>query len=63
MKNGGSGMLSILGVLSKKLNIWKEKYGVMKIGLFGSYNFKEQKESSDIDILVEFNNPNLTFDN
>lgn len=66
MKNGGRVMLSqqkILDVLSKNLNIWKEKYGVKKIGLFGSYNLEEQKESSDIDILVEFNIANLSFDN
>ena len=32
----------------------EEKYGVMKIGVFGSYVRGEQKEGSDIDILVEF---------
>lgn len=34
----------------KELN---EKYGVIKIGLFGSYARGEGKESGDIDIAVE----------
>ena len=36
-------------------------YGVKKIGLFGSYLKGRQKKGSDIDFLVEFENP--TFDN
>jgi len=39
----------------------KERYGVRRIGVFGSYVRGEQKETSDIDILVEFDEP--TFDN
>ena len=31
-----------------------EKYKVSEIGIFGSYIRDEQKETSDIDILVEF---------
>ena len=37
------------------------KYSVRKIGLFGSYVRGEQKKRSDIDFLVEFEQP--TFDN
>lgn len=32
----------------------KRKYGVSEIGLFGSYVKNEQNETSDVDILVEF---------
>jgi len=32
------------------------KYGVKKIGLFGSFLGKKQKRSSDVDILVSFDN-------
>ncbi|MEA1999466.1 MAG: nucleotidyltransferase family protein [Euryarchaeota archaeon] len=39
----------------------KKRYGVRKIGVFGSYAREEQKETSDIDLLVEFETP--TFDN
>ena len=53
----------ILEVFSKNLKIWKEKYGVKQIGLFGSYSREEQKESSDIDVIVEFNDTDLSFDN
>lgn len=53
----------ILYELSKNLNLWKEKYGVKRIGLFGSYSREEQKDTSDIDVLVEFDPSKLTFDN
>lgn len=39
------------------------KYGVSKIGLFGSYLRNEQKPNSDIDILVDFEKGKITFDN
>ncbi|MEC9491647.1 nucleotidyltransferase family protein [Flexistipes sp.] len=35
-----------------------EKYGVRKIGLFGSYARNENKKSSDIDIVVELESDN-----
>lgn len=38
-----------------------KKYKVKKIGLFGSFARGEQKSNSDIDFLVEFEEP--TFDN
>ncbi|MFB4472748.1 nucleotidyltransferase family protein [Virgibacillus sp. SK37] len=55
--------VEILSELSKNLNIWREKYGVKRIGLFGSYSRDEQNESSDIDLVVEFNDKDLSFDN
>ena len=53
----------ILEVFSKNLSTWSEKYGVKRIGLFGSYSREEQKDSSDIDVIVEFNDTQLSFDN
>ena len=41
----------------KKLKENREKirkFGVKRIGLFGSYIRNEQKKESDIDVLVEF---------
>lgn len=32
----------------------KQKYGVTKLGIFGSYVRNEQREGSDLDILVAF---------
>lgn len=40
----------VLKVYKREL---KEKYGVKKIGIFGSYVKKENTKNSDIDILVE----------
>jgi hypothetical protein len=63
----GSGMKTkkltdkeIIKILRKQTDILR-KYGVKKIGLFGSYVRGEQKEGSDIDFLVEFEEP--SFDN
>lgn len=53
----------ILDVFSKNLNTWSEKYGVKRIGLFGSYSREEQKDTSDIDVIVEFNDTQISFDN
>ena len=40
-----------------------KKFGVKRIGLFGSYIRSEQKKESDIDVLVEFEKGKKTFDN
>jgi hypothetical protein len=40
-----------------------KKYGVKKIGLFGSYTKGRQQVKSDVDILVEFEKSEKTFDN
>jgi predicted nucleotidyltransferase len=50
----------ILETLEKNKEVLK-KYEVKRIGLFGSFVRGEQKENSDIDFLIEFENPN--FDN
>jgi len=38
-------------------------FGISQIGLFGSYVRNEQNEKSDIDIFVDFQPQNETFDN
>jgi len=50
----------IMNLLKEHSDILK-KYKVKKIGLFGSYVRGEQKKRSDIDFLVEFEEP--SFDN
>ena len=40
-----------------------KEYGVKRLGLFGSFIRSEQKETSDVDILVEFEKGMKTFDN
>jgi len=44
-------------LLAEHKNEIVEKYGVTEIGIFGSYVKEEQKETSDVDILVEFKRP------
>jgi len=52
-------ILSTLKDLKDKL---KARYKVNQIGLFGSYVSDSQEESSDVDILVEFNEDASLFD-
>ena len=40
-----------------------ERYGIRKLGLFGSFVKNQQAPSSDIDILVEFAKGHKNFDN
>lgn len=43
----------ILEIIRQELPYLREKYGVVKIGIFGSVAKGTAKETSDIDILVE----------
>jgi predicted nucleotidyltransferase len=43
----------VIEILKKNKEVLK-KYGVKKIGLFGSFVRREQKGDSDLDFLVEF---------
>jgi len=53
--------MNIIDILKSHEREIKEKFGVRRIGLFGSFARGEQKDTSDVDILVEFEEP--TFDN
>lgn len=44
-------------ILEKHKDFLKQKYHVEKIAIFGSRARKEEKESSDIDIIIEFSEP------
>ena len=45
---------TVIALLNRELPIIKERFGVIKIGLFGSYARDEAVSGSDIDILVTF---------
>ena len=47
----------IKGILKSHKEELESKYGVKEIGIFGSYVKEEQTETSDVDILVEFEKP------
>ena len=51
MKNSKENILNRLTSLKRDLN---KSYRVKNIGLFGSYVNNKQKDTSDIDFLVEF---------
>ena len=47
----------IIKILKTQEELLRERYGVVKIGIFGSFARDEQTEVSDVDILVEFEKP------
>ncbi|NOY07717.1 MAG: nucleotidyltransferase [Spirochaetes bacterium] len=49
----------ILEILTKYKNENAEKYGINNIGLFGSYSKNEERDESDIDIIIETAEPDL----
>jgi predicted nucleotidyltransferase len=44
----------ILDFLSQNKKLFRDKYHIDKIGLFGSYARGDQNNKSDLDLLVEF---------
>ena len=44
----------ILTFLSLNKKLFRDKYHILRIGLFGSYARGKQNANSDIDLLVEF---------
>jgi len=51
----------ILGILSELADEIRTRFNVRRLGLFGSYVHGSASRKSDLDILVEFDEP--TFDN
>ncbi|MEI6614778.1 MAG: nucleotidyltransferase domain-containing protein [Chrysiogenales bacterium] len=44
-------------ILRRELPKLKTEFGVKRIGLFGSFSSGKQKQSSDVDLLIEFEKP------
>ena len=53
--------MSVKELLDEHMDELKRRFGVKRIGIFGSCARGEETPKSDVDILVEFNEP--TFDN
>ena len=51
----------ILAFLQKKKPYLREEYGVLSIGLFGSYAEGTQGSESDVDLYVELSEPRFDF--
>ncbi len=47
----------IIDLIRTEKQFLKENFGVISIGLFGSYAKNQQTTDSDIDLLVEFSEP------
>ncbi len=51
----------ILLILKKEEKFIQKEYGVISIGLFGSYAKQTENEASDVDFLVEFKEPSYSY--
>jgi len=60
-KRHGKGL--VFSKLKKFLPAIKARYGVKRIGIFGSYARGDETRTSDVDVLVEFAPGQATFDN
>jgi len=50
----------IINALQSEKLFLRENYGVVSIGLFGSYAKGVEKQDSDVDFLVEFKEPSYS---
>lgn len=55
--------MDALKLLKQHENVVKGRFGVKRIGLFGSFARGEAVDKSDVDVLVEFDEGKKTFDN
>ena len=53
--------IEIIDFLKSHKQEMVERYGVIRIGLFGSYARNEAKKDSDIDIAVELEKPDMFY--
>jgi hypothetical protein len=55
--------MDALAILRQHEPVLKQRFGIAKVGIFGSFARGEERPDSDIDILVMFQNGKKTFDN
>ncbi|MBU3968095.1 MAG: nucleotidyltransferase family protein [Euryarchaeota archaeon] len=55
--------MDVLAIVKKNKPFLKERFGVKKIGVFGSMVRGEANMESDVDVLVEFESTKKSFDN
>jgi uncharacterized protein len=55
--------MNALALLRQHEPVLKKRFGVAKIGIFGSFARGEERPESDIDMLVAFRKGEKTFDN
>jgi predicted nucleotidyltransferase len=54
---GTKTLLEIRKILRSSGNLLKERYAVKSLAIFGSYARGDQQPTSDVDVLVEFEEP------
>jgi hypothetical protein len=55
--------MNVIGILKGKEEFIRRRYGVKRIGIFGSFARGEAIEGSDVDVIVEFGQDAENFDN
>jgi predicted nucleotidyltransferase len=55
--------MDAISTLKEHEKLIRQKFGVKRIGIFGSFARGEEKEDSDLDVLVTFEEGQKTFDN
>ncbi len=55
--------MDALTLLRQHEPVLKQRFGIAKVGIFGSFARGEERPDSDIDILVTFQDGKKTFDN
>ena len=55
--------MDVLAIVKKNNTFLKERFGVKKIGVFGSMVRGDAKNKSDVDIPVDFKSTKKSFDN
>jgi predicted nucleotidyltransferase len=56
-------IMKALSLLREHETVLKSRFGVERIGIFGSFARGEERPESDIDVLVAFRKGEKTFDN
>ena len=55
--------MDAISTLKEQEKLIRQKFGVKRIGIFGSFARGEEREDSDLDVLVVFEEGQKTFDN
>lgn len=55
--------MDAISTLKEHEKLIRQKFGVKRIGIFGSFARGEEKKDSDLDVLVTFEEGQKTFDN
>jgi uncharacterized protein len=55
--------MDAISILKEHEKFIRQRFGVKRIGIFGSFARGEEREDSDLDVLVVFEEGQKTFDN